>query len=479
MLLPWLRHAFCRAARRSPPIPRTAGKRLRPFRPAVEPLERRIVPVIDGFNIPFPPNSAAIPRDQVATDGGTDDGNSGEVQLGFTANFFGTNYSTVFVNNNGNLTFGGPSDVFTPTGLQAAVTSSGKKIIAPFFADVDTRDFNGTQSGRTTFNTATGVQYPNSNQVFRAFGATWFQVGYFDNTKIDTSSGGVAHAHANLTNTFQVILYDRSDTGQGNFDIVFNYDMIEWETGDASGGVNGLGGTSAYVGYSDGTAANTFQLDGSGVPGSFLGSNANTGLPNTTNLSPAVYGTYLFKVRNGAVTAPPAITSGSAAAFAVGTPGTFTVRAVGLPLPQLTQTGALPTGVTFHDNGNGTATLSGTPAAGTLGSYPITITAHNGAGADAVQTLTLTVAQPATHFLVQAPPGVTPGGPFSVTVRALDGQGNPGYYVGTIHFTSTAAGQLPADYTFQASDAGSHAFAGVVLNTTGSQTVTATDTAAS
>ena len=41
----------------------------------------------------------------------------------------------------------------------------------------------------------------------------------------------------------------------------------------------------------------------------------------------------------------------------------------------------LPTGVTFTDNGNGTATLAGTPASGSNSSYPITIGATNGFGA--------------------------------------------------------------------------------------------------
>ena len=52
---------------------------------------------------------------------------------------------------------------------------------------------------------------------------------------------------------------------------------------------------------------------------------------------------------------------------------------------------ALPAGVTFVDHGNGTGTLSGTPAAGTAGSYALQFTAANGVGADAVQTFTLTV----------------------------------------------------------------------------------------
>jgi len=90
---------------------------------------------------------------------------------------------------------------------------------------------------------------------------------------------------------------------------------------------------------------------------------------------------------------PAAITSASSTTFTVGTAGTFAVTTTGFPKPSLTETGALPTGVTFVDNGNGTATLSGTPGAGTGGTYPITVKAHNGIGADATQSFTLTVNQ--------------------------------------------------------------------------------------
>ena len=45
-----------------------------------------------------------------------------------------------------------------------------------------------------------------------------------------------------------------------------------------------------------------------------------------------------------------------------GTPGIFIVRTTGFPSPVLTVTGTLPTGVTFVDNGNGTATLASTAA---------------------------------------------------------------------------------------------------------------------
>jgi hypothetical protein len=99
------------------------------------------------------------------------------------------------------------------------------------------------------------------------------------------------------------------------------------------------------------------------------------------------------------VTQAPSITSASSATFTVGQPGSFTVSATGLPTPTLKATG-LPAGLSLIDNGNGTATLTGTPFPGTGGVYStanhdaVTITAHNGSGPDFVQTFTLTVNQP-------------------------------------------------------------------------------------
>ena len=87
----------------------------------------------------------------------------------------------------------------------------------------------------------------------------------------------------------------------------------------------------------------------------------------------------------------PAITGASSTAFTVSTAGSFTVTTTGSPTPSLTATGALPSGVTFVGNGNGTATLSGTPAAGTNGTYSLTFTASNGVSTPANQGFTLTV----------------------------------------------------------------------------------------
>jgi Divergent InlB B-repeat domain/Bacterial Ig-like domain (group 3)/FG-GAP-like repeat/Putative Ig domain len=89
----------------------------------------------------------------------------------------------------------------------------------------------------------------------------------------------------------------------------------------------------------------------------------------------------------------PAITSGSATTFAVGAAGSFLVTSIGVPLPALTETGSLPTGISFVDNGNGTGTLSGTPGAGSGGTYAISIAAANGVGTNATQSFTLTIDQ--------------------------------------------------------------------------------------
>ena len=89
-----------------------------------------------------------------------------------------------------------------------------------------------------------------------------------------------------------------------------------------------------------------------------------------------------------AVNQPAAITSANNATFAVGASGSFTVKASGFPAPTISESGALPSGVTFNST---TGVLSGTPAAGTTGSYSVTFTAHNGVGTDATQGFTITV----------------------------------------------------------------------------------------
>ena len=103
------------------------------------------------------------------------------------------------------------------------------------------------------------VRYgPGTVDGHNAFGVNWVNVGYF-------------FKHDDKLNSFQLVLIDRSDRHPGDADIEFNYGTVRWETGDWSGGTNGLGGVSARVGYSNGTGnpGTYYELSGSGVPGSF------------------------------------------------------------------------------------------------------------------------------------------------------------------------------------------------------------------
>lgn len=217
-----------------------------------------------------------------------DDGSTGLLSLGFSANFFGTTYTQVYANNNGNVTFTGPLGTFTPFNLY----TTGTPIIAPFFADVDTR---GAASDLMRFGTGTFGGRD-------AFGVTWSGVGV-----------GYFPSATDKLNNFQLLLVDRSDTGAGNFDIYFNYDKITWETGGASGGASGLGGSSARAGFSNGTAANSFEIAGSAVNGAFLDSNAATGLIHSSNIG--VDGRFRFEVRNGNIVIDNVPDSGSTLAL--------------------------------------------------------------------------------------------------------------------------------------------------------------------
>jgi hypothetical protein len=229
-----------------------------------------------------------------------DDESTGLVNTGFAFNFNGLVASQVYVNNNGNITFTAPLSQYTPS----TISGNTLRIIAPFFADVDTR---GLGSGLTQYGAAV-IDGRNT------FGVNWINVGYYNSA-------------VNKLNSFQLILTDRTDTGVGNFDIEFNYDQILWETGSAtsSGGTNGLGGRSAIVGYSNG-ANTSFQLTGSAVNGALLDGGVSALVSNSLNSN--VLGRYIFTVRGGNIVDPPVQTPEPAtfALFAMGFAGLVAAR---------------------------------------------------------------------------------------------------------------------------------------------------------
>ncbi|HYG33943.1 MAG TPA: nidogen-like domain-containing protein, partial [Clostridia bacterium] len=138
--------------------------------------------------------------------GASDDGSVGPVPIGFTFGLFDQSYDHLFINNNGNVTFDGVLESFVPYSLLEV----NAPMLAPFFADVDTR---GVGSGVVTYGTGTLDGH-------RAFGVNWINVGYFSQ-------------HTDKLNSFQLVLVEREDLGADNFDFMFNYDQIEWESADS------------------------------------------------------------------------------------------------------------------------------------------------------------------------------------------------------------------------------------------------------
>ena len=75
------------------------------------------------------------------------------------------------------------------------------------------------------------------------------------------------------------MLIDRSDVAAGDFDIEFNYDRIQWETGDASGGDACQGGEPARVGFSNGSGAPGAFFELAGCPSSSAPGSTRTPRP--------------------------------------------------------------------------------------------------------------------------------------------------------------------------------------------------------
>ncbi|MCI0157190.1 LPXTG cell wall anchor domain-containing protein [Leifsonia shinshuensis] len=155
----------------------------------------------------------------------------------------------------------------------------------------------------------------------------------------------------------------------------------------------------------------------------------------------------------------PAFSSASSAQFAVGTAGSFTVTTTGRPNPTpITLAGTLPSGLTFTDNGNGTATIAGTPAAGAGGIVTVTLNAANGVGSPATQSLTLTVLE-APRLTSSAQTNALVGTAFAFTVTTAHSYPVPAL---------SASGTLPPGVTFIDNGDGTATISGTPTGTGGS-----------
>lgn len=199
-----------------------------------------------------------------APDYRNDDGSTAAKTIPFNFCFYGTTYNSVYINNNGNISFGNSIASFSAGGFPAGSTSSTANdtiMIAPFWADVDTRD------------NVSGLVYYKITPTYMI--VKWDNVGYYSN-------------HSDLLNEFQIIITDGNDPilPDGN-NVALCYGEMEWTTGDASGGSGGFGGTPANAGINKGDGINYFQLGrfdqaGSAYDGAY---NNNDGIDYLDNKS--------------------------------------------------------------------------------------------------------------------------------------------------------------------------------------------------
>jgi hypothetical protein len=151
----------------------------------------------------------------------------------------------------------------------------------------------------------------------------------------------------------------------------------------------------------------------------------------------------------------PAITSDASDTETFGVPFNLTVETTGYPAPKVTKSGSLPSGVTFVDNGDGTATIAGTPAKSAIGNYTLTLTAKSSAGT-ATQTFTLTITKAPAIKKIPTTTGSV-GAALDMTITAS------GYTTPAL----TEAGTLPGGLTFTDNGDGTATIAGVPTVGTG------------
>ncbi|AYA36754.1 T9SS C-terminal target domain-containing protein [Hymenobacter oligotrophus] len=188
------------------------------------------------------PFDAANPAGWTQVERG-DDPSLGPIALGFGFQYFGTTYTQVYINTNGNITFNRAYPAFSSSGLP--IRESGDEdiaMLAPFWADVDTQNDNG--------------------------GAVWYRL-FPDRLVVTYDRVGYYLEQADKLNTFQVIIRANTAPGFAGDDVTFAYGDMQWTTAISSGGSGGFGGQlGAVVGGNVGDQQNFFEFGRFNQPGS-------------------------------------------------------------------------------------------------------------------------------------------------------------------------------------------------------------------
>lgn len=168
-----------------------------------------------------------------------DDGSTGLVNIGFDYCFYENPRNQLYINNNGNVSFSAPFGAFSSTGFPVA----GFDMLAPFWADVDTRNQNNNPDTNLVWHRQFDVDF---NGSIDFFAVTWDSVGWYSNQNTER-------------NTFQLIISRDLNAFGPNLNTAFSYGRMDWTTGQASGG-GPFGGIAATVGANRGDGIDFSQL---------------------------------------------------------------------------------------------------------------------------------------------------------------------------------------------------------------------------
>lgn len=193
--------------------------------------------------------------------GNIDDGSTGALPLGFNVNWFGTQYNSIIVNNNGGMTFNdGLGDFTSYFGVNLETTL--RPLVLPLLTDIDTRNSSAVTYGAITVN----------SQL--AYCINWVNVGEYP-SKVASQS-------------FQLVVINQ---GSGNIDLEFNYARVSTPTSTSN--------ATFTIGYADpnNRSNSLVRLRSTDVTAPYVDGGVNALISNKFPVASAQGGRYTYAIR--------------------------------------------------------------------------------------------------------------------------------------------------------------------------------------
>jgi hypothetical protein len=300
------------------------------------------------------------------------DGSTGAIPLGFPIDFGTGTVSSLYINENGIVSFTGPitSNSF------GSLAGLGQPVIGPFYADLTSTTFvgtvfemSGTHFGQIMYQRGSASALPGSDGNFDqadevpAFSVLWYGPTDADGVQIFT----------------QIVIYSHASSGSGDFDVRLRYGQVD---GDL---------------YNTGTGT-------TGIAGLLLGTNT---LNITGPLDGSVDHFYSFRggLLVGTAPPPPPVTLACPSATAqAGVAYSSTLTASGGVTPYtFSYSGSLPPGVQLNA---ASGAIAGTPTSAGPFAFTAQVTDASGTAAGSVTaSCTITVAPAVVPPALKVSPG--------------------------------------------------------------------------